>query len=431
MLSHSSAFAFCSMSRFPRFRWALLAALLPFSPISLAAPTSLSEAVKTAFSNNPDLAAAQREIGIAEGERVQAGLIPNPVLSWETEDTRRATRTETITLSQTLELGGKRGARIETARFGQSAADLALSRQADLLRADVTRAWFGALRADTALALAKEAQELARRGVEVAQGRVRAGKASPVEATRAQVQLVETDLGVKRAQTERANQYRALSRILGLAEGEVTALPANTSPSPGLPPASSALQAMLGRSTELQLAQTRMDQADAALSLEQRKRIPDVTLSLGSQYQAAERERVNVIGVSVPLPLFDRNQGNVLSASRRADQSRDLRVAAELSLRSEAATALDQWSTAAVQIQGFERDVLPAARQAVDAATRGFELGKFGYLEVLDAQRTLIGARTQYLDALATATEGRASLERLLGDVAALSPASADIPISH
>lgn len=417
MLSQSGLSKLVPALRSRALRWAVLSTLLPLSPVSVADPLTLSEAIKTAFSENPDIQAARAEIGIAEGERKQAGLIPNPVLSWESEDTRRATRTETVTLSQTLEIGGKRAARVETATFGQSAADLELVRRADALRADVTAAWFATLRAETAVTLAKEAQSLANRGIEVAQGRVRAGKASPVEATRAQVQLVETDLGVRRAETERTNRYRDLYRTLGLADASATPLPSGLSPSPGQPPTRVAIQTAISRSAELQLAQARINQADSALGLERRKRIPDVTVSLGSQYSAEERERVNVVGVSLPLPLFDRNQGNVLAASRRAEQSRDLRNAAELTLRSQASAALDQWSSAAVEVEGFEKEVLPAARQAVQAATRGFELGKFGYLEVLDAQRTLISARGQYLEALARATDGRVALERLVGEV--------------
>ncbi|RMN27497.1 Outer membrane efflux protein, partial [Pseudomonas cannabina] len=137
----------------------------------------------------------------------------------------------------------------------------------------------------------------------------------------------------------------------------------------------------------------------------------------GSQYSREERERVNVVGLSMPLPLFDRNQGNVLAASRRADQSRDLRNAVELKLRTQTQSALDQWSTAAQEVESFNAVILPAAQRAVDTATRGFEMGKFGFLEVLDAQRTLISARSQYLESLATATEARVAIERIHGDL--------------
>ena len=88
-------------------------------------PASWKKAIVIrAFADNPDLAAAQWEIDIAQGGRQQAGLIPNPVASWDAEDTRRSTRTTTVKLSQTLELGGKRGARIEVASRDETAPSL-------------------------------------------------------------------------------------------------------------------------------------------------------------------------------------------------------------------------------------------------------------------------------------------------------------------
>ncbi|MNT28226.1 Cobalt-zinc-cadmium resistance protein CzcC precursor [compost metagenome] len=140
-------------------------------------------------------------------------------------------------------------------------------------------------------------------------------------------------------------------------------------------------------------------------------------MSVGSQYDEAERERVNVVGLSLPIPLFDRNQGNILAAARRADQARDQRNGAELRLRSEVIQALAQWSTAAQEVQDFDRSILPSAQQAVDAATRGFERGKFAFLDVLDAQRTLVAARLQYLQAQAQRSEARVRLERIFGDL--------------
>ena len=119
----------------------------------------------------------------------------------------------------------------------------------------------------------------------------------------------------------------------------------------------------------------------------------------------------------MPLPLFDRNQGNVLSAARRADQARDQRNAVEQRLRSETQTALLQWTRAMHEVETYEQTILPAAQQALDSATRGFEMGKFGFIEVLDAQRTLITARGQYLDSLGAASAARAQVERIYGDL--------------
>ncbi|EGH94969.1 MULTISPECIES: TolC family protein [Pseudomonas syringae group] len=384
--------------------------------VASAQGISLPQALEAAFAHNPELAAAQWEIGVAEGDRQQAGLIPNPVLSWEVEDTRRDTSTTTVMLSQALELGGKRGARIAAAGKGQDAARLELEQRGNELRADVVQAFYAAARAQAGLELARQSRALAERGLHVAEGRVRAGKVSPVEATRAQVQLAETDLLVRRAETLKINSNRELARATGSPTASFERLD-YTDLSPGKSPSSARMMTALNQSAELRLAQTRIEQREAALGSERAKRIPDLTVSVGSQYSREERERVNVVGLSMPLPLFDRNQGNVLAASRRADQSRDLRNAVELKLRTQTQSALDQWSTAAQEVESFNKVILPAAQSAVDTATRGFEMGKFGFLEVLDAQRTLISARSQYLESLATATEARVAIERIHGDL--------------
>lgn len=377
---------------------------------------SLDQALDAAFSQNPDFAAIGREIGIAEGERRQAGLIPNPELSWEVEDTRRATSTTTVTLSQALELGGKRGARIEVAEAGQAIARLELERQRNSLRADVIQAFHAALRAQTALELAQQSQALTERGLRVVEGRVRAGQSSPVEATRAQVQLAQAEAAVRRARTERGVANQVLARLTGSAEARFDRLDASNL-SPGPAPQAEPLLAKVEQTAEWRLAAAQIERGDASLGSEKAQRIPNLTVSLGSQYSREDRERVNVVGLSMPLPLFDRNQGNVLAAARRADQARDLRNAVELRLRSETRSALEQWGTAMGEVQAYDRTILPAAQQAVDTATRGFEMGKFAFLDVLDAQRTLIDARGLYLEALAQATDARAQVERIYGEL--------------
>ncbi|KEY89286.1 TolC family protein [Pseudomonas sp. 17391] len=396
---------------------ALLSLLLAaIGSAQASAGLSLPEALAAAFAQNPELAAAGREVGVAEGERRQAGLLPNPELSWEAEDTRRDTRTTTITLSQPFELGGKRGARVAVATTGQAIAQLELERQRNGLRADVVQAFHTALRAQTALELAQQSQALTERGLRVVQGRVTAGQASPVEATRAQVQLAQAQSEVGRAASQRSVAYQALARLTGSPLATFDHLQA-AKLSPGAAPTAEALLDKVEQTAEWRLAAAQVERGEASLGSEKAQRIPDLTVSLGSQYSREDRERVNVVGLSMPLPLFDRNQGNVLVAARRADQARDLRNAVELRLRSETRSALSQWATAMQEVQAYDRTILPSAQQAVDTATRGFEMGKFAFLDVLDAQRTLIEARGLYLAALAAATDARAQLERVYGDL--------------
>ncbi|HDS1695861.1 MULTISPECIES: TolC family protein [Pseudomonas] len=381
---------------------------------------SLPQALTAAFAQNPELAAAGREIGIADGERRQAGLIPNPELAWEVEDTRRDTSTTTVTLSQPLELGGKRGARLAVAGAGQAIAQLDLERQRNALRADVVQAFHAGVRAQTALELAQQSQVLTERGLRVVQGRVTAGQSSPVEATRAQVQLAQAQTEVRRAKTQRSVAYQALARLMGSPLASFDRLQA-ANLSPGIAPGADTLLEQVEQTVEWRLAAAQVERGDASLGSEKAQRIPNLTVSLGSQYSREDRERVNVVGLSMPLPLFDRNRGNVLAAARRADQARDLRNAVELRLRSETRSAISQWETAMQDVEAYDRTILPAAQQAVDTATRGFEMGKFAFLDVLDAQRTLIEARGLYLQALASATDARAHVERIYGDLDGLS----------
>jgi cobalt-zinc-cadmium efflux system outer membrane protein len=391
--------------------------LLAGADLAQASTLTLEQALQTAFAGNPELAAAQWEIGIAEGDRKQAGLIPNPEVSWEAEDTRRDSRTTTLMLSQPIELGGKRGARIDVASRAQDAAGIELERKRNALRADVIQAFNSAQTAQQRLQLSRQSLQLAEHGLRVAQGRIEAGKSSPVEGTRAQVQLSEVRLELSRAERDQVNAYQQLAQVMGAPMPTSTTVQTLMQGMPPPPPAR--LLERLNETAELRLAKLQIDQREASLALEKSQRIPDLTVSIGSQYSETDRERVNVVGLSMPIPLFNRNQGNVLAAARRSDQARDLRNATELRLRTEIQTTLEQWQTANAEVKAFDQTILPAAQSAVDSATRGFEMGKFGFLDVLDAQRTLISARSQYIQAVSEATDARVRIERIFGELAA------------
>ena len=390
-----------------------------FAAVSSSQTLTMDQALESAFANNPDLAAAQWEIGISQGDRKQAGLIPNPELSWEAEDTRRSSRTTTVMINQPIELGGKRGARIDVASRAQDAASIELERKRNILRAEVIQAFSSASTAQQRLLLSRQSLVLAERGVRVAQGRINSGKSSPIEGTRAEVQLSEVRLELRRAERDEANAYQQLARVMGAPLPSFKSVGESDRTMPNVPEPSLLLN-RIGETAELRLAKLQIDQREASLDLEKSQRVPDLTVSVGSQYDERERERVNVVGLSMPIPLFNRNQGNVLAAARRADQARDLRNSSELRLRTEIQIALDQWMTANTEVTSFNQTILPAAQNAVDTATRGFEMGKFNFLDVLDAQRTLISARNQYIQAIAEATDAWVRIERVFGDVTQL-----------
>jgi cobalt-zinc-cadmium efflux system outer membrane protein len=169
------------------------------------------------------------------------------------------------------------------------------------------------------------------------------------------------------------------------------------------------------------LVQARLEVARrAALSqVELARRTQDLTVLVGSKRERSagslENGRQLVLGLSVPLPLFDRNAGAVLASLRRLDKAQDEQSAALVRQRLELEQAHARLATALQEAALIDADILPGARSAYDAATRGFEAGKFSYLEVLDAQRSLFNARQQSVKAAGEAHRAAADIAILTG----------------
>lgn len=400
--------------------------------IEPAAPLTLRAALALAAGANPELSAARHEVRAVEGALLQAGLSPNPSLAMERVDTRRDTRETTLQLSQPLELGGKRAARVQAAERGRDSAAAELALKGAQVRADVIAAWFAVLAAQEQLRLAREAEELAQRAASATARRVVAGKVSPVEETRARVAASSVRLEAMRADSALATARKRLAGLWGnttprfeRADGAMDALP--TLPEPSAPPGghglpggtqfadAGALQRRLAASPAMALARAQLGRSQALAQVELSRRAPDLTLSIGSKRSEELGRTQAVFGVSVPLPFFDRNQGNVLESARRVDKARDELAATALRLDAELSQARQEYELARRQADALRDDILPGAQSAYDAASTGFDYGKFGFLEVLDAQRTLLQAKSQYLNTLADAHRAMAAIDRILG----------------
>ncbi|MCS0588279.1 TolC family protein [Massilia norwichensis] len=382
-------------------------------PGTSAQPLTLDQAIELALAANPALRSATRSVGIADGAVLQAGTRPNPELSLLTEGTDRNTRTETAQVSQVIELGGKRSARIAAAEQERKLAlDDVDVKRADL-RADVITAYMEALTAQERVVLAQASVDLAHKSTDVTGRRVTAGKLSPVELTRANVaeasaalELIQANADLALAKRRLASLWsstRPLDRSLQTPDAAFARLPAWEDLAGGLEGA-----------PQLRRAQSTVSGRDAQVALERAQRIPDVTVTLGAQRERDPGRSRAVVGLSVPLPLFNRNQGNLLAALRRADQARDDLEVERLRLTQALADAYQRAEVATQQMTALHDRVLPAAQSAYEAAVTGFELGKFGFTDVLDAQRTLFQTRTQYLRALADQYRSIADIHRYI-----------------
>lgn len=375
---------------------------------------TLKQALNLAIEANPDLAIARRELDAVAATRVQAAVFRNPELSVDVQDTRKDSRQTTYWLGQPLELGGKRSARIESAERARDVASAELDMRFAGVRAAVIQGYYEVLSAQERLRLARSSMELANRGLDVASRRVQAGKVSPVEETRARIAASSARIELNQATADLANARKRLSSLWGNPSPRFTEASGELEILPALP----SLQTLTGRlegAPESVRAKQEVSRREAMLKLEEAKRYPDLIVRGGVQRNEVTRENVNVVGLAVAIPIFDRNQGNVLEAKQRVQKARDEQTATDVRLRSELAQAHQRLTVALQEVSDIQKDILPGAQSALDATTRGFELGKFNFLDVLDAQRTLFLARGQYVRALGEVQRTVAEVETILG----------------
>jgi len=366
---------------------------------STGLPLTLGEAISKALAVNPSLRAAALDVAIADGARRQAGVLRNPELSFVREGTQRGTRTQTVQLSQVLELGGKRSARVKLAERERSLADGNLSLARADLRADVTTAYFDALAAQERLQIAQSSLEVAGKAVYAAEKRVAAGRVSPVEQDRSGVAQASARLELAQAQSELSIAMHTLAAYWG-----ETTSPARPLTLPELDltpvPTLDELQRRLDSSPQLRRSRLQVEREEAQVGLDRSQRMPDLTLIVGRQKDDEIGHSQTVLGVSVPIPLFNRNQGSLQASLARAEKARSELDAERLRLHQSLVTVYQRAQLSREQVRSMREDILPKAQRVFDAAVTGFEAGKFSFLDVLDAQRTLLQIRTQYIQAL-------------------------------
>ena len=383
-------------------------------PATAGSVLSLADALALALRGNPELAAATHELGAADGALRQAGAARNPELSLLIEDQQAATRSTTLQWSQPLELGGKRAARVAVAALGRDGADAALAARRANVTAAVMADFAQAQLAQERSRLALATLELARLASAAAAKRVAAGKISPVEESKARVAEAGVRLELSQAKAELLRARGKLASNWGATTVQFASVEtAMVEPAP--PPTLAQLTARLERAPQMARARSELARSQAELRLEKARRTPDVTLLLGAKRNAELGRNQAIFGLSVPLPLFDSNQGNVQAAASRSEQARSELDATAVRLHGQLLAAHGSWTGATEQAQLYRDEILPGATSAYAAAVKGFEFGKFSFLEVLDAQRTLFDAQSGYLRALTDIRLAHADLHGLLG----------------
>jgi cobalt-zinc-cadmium efflux system outer membrane protein len=404
----------------------ILLAAAPLAEIAVANESlTLAEAIHLAAEYNPRLSAATHEVEAFAGAVTQAGVLPNPEigLGGENLGNRRLEggdgRVSSLQIKQLIELGGKRAARVARADAGREYAKMILANERASVSADAAQRFVAVLAAQERLKLTGELLRLAEETTRVVTEKVKAGKVMPLAAIKTEITREAVRIKRINAERELAAARRALTMLWGEREpgfgrvvGELAALPAV--------PDYLQLTARLAQSPLIQRWSRRIVQRKADLDLAKAKGVPDVTIMAGVRRLHELDEDAYIIGASIPLLLFDRNQGGQGEAIGRLAQARDAKVSAEFDAETLLSLTWHRLAAARERVQALKATVLPGAERVFQAVRKGYQYGKFDLLDVLDAQRVLFDSKSQYLAALTEAHYHIIDLERLLGG--ALSP---------
>lgn len=380
----------------------------------------LADALALSLMHNPRLADAAWGVRIGEARAVQAGLLPNPVLEAEVEEfggpgARKefSAAETTIRLSQLIELGGKRGARKRIAGAETILAEYGYESERLTVLTDATLGFIGVVAAQARVELTADLFDLSRETFDTVAERVRAGKVSPVEETKASIEVADGRIALAKARSELVVARKLLAASWGAREPRFAEAAGSLDDVRDIPPYE-AMRKLLEQNPEVARWAAEMERRFADLALERAERMFDMTLSAGVKRFEERDDYTLSIGLSLPLPLFDRNQGGVREALYRLEQTRHR--AAESGIRT--STALVEWyealAGARMEAVALKDEIIPAARLAFEAARQGYRQGKFGYLEVLDAERTYAINSGRLLDTLERYHRAVAVVESLI-----------------
>lgn len=389
-----------------------------------AGRVTLRDALVLALRQSPELASFAWEVRARESLAIQAGRPPNPVADILFEDLGASGRAgdadrvvqpqATVQLSQLIELGGKRAARRTLAGLDRDLAewDFETARIDVLTR--VTSAFLDVLVSQQAVALAERTRALVEQVDQTVRSRVEAGVVSPIEQTKAGVALAMTRIDEQRTRRALTADRTALAALWGEGSAVFESVEGEVRPPAALPAFDTLVQHVV-RNPDVARWTAEIARRDAARALEAARAVPDVTVSAGYRRFTEVDGNALVIGASIPLPFADRNRAGIQAAAQRVAQAREGERAARARITTALAAAYRDLAGAHDEATALTGGVLPGARSAFAAIEEGYRLGRFGYLEVLDAQRTLVSAEVQHLRALAGVQKAVAQIERLTG----------------
>lgn len=382
---------------------------------------TLAGAVQTALQRNPELAVSEYTLKSSEARITQAGVRPNPTLSVELEDflgTGEASGMKslqtTLSLSQVIELGDKRQLRRNAASSNLELDSIVRQAQQLDVLAEVTRRFIAVAAAQEKLKLAERTVMLNETTLRAIDTRVQAARSPEAERSRARIALTRARLEQQHSSVDLQSARHSLAAMWGSNSPTFTQASADLFALPETASYATLMQDLLSNPDFIRFAsETRV--RDAELQLAQAQRRANLNLSIGVRRLEASDDSALVAGFSIPLQVFDRNQGTIQEATLRRAQTQAQQQAAQIKAEATLYGLYLELQANRTRMNTLRNEALPQAQQALEQTQYGYERGRFSYLELAEAQRELLELESAAIDAAADSQRMLCEIERLTG----------------
>ena len=379
---------------------------------------TLADVQNLAFTNNPAYARAAANLSALRGKWLQAGLPPNPIVSLGQQQTgsRGLAEQDGVSITQEFIRGGK--LQLSRQAVGQEVAraEQQLFAQEQRILTDVRIAYFNAVVARRKNDVAAELVRIAEEGVEIAKRLDKGDDIGKNDILEAQIELANAQISYRKSVNRISAAWQALAAVTGTPHLQMTQLEDNLEALPRQRSWPETVERLLSSSPELAAAAANVERARSSLARASVEAVPNVTFNglVNWRDNGIKGRSDGAVLVSVPVPLWNRNQGSVIQAQGELAVAQQSLEVLSLDLRHRLASVFERYVNAKQQVEQYRGQILPAAREALELTRRNFQKGLVLYDDLLTSQRTNVQANRDYLDSLQDLWVADAEIEGLL-----------------
>jgi len=379
---------------------------------------SLEEALKIAIEKNPQLQSTRDQIDAAIGSLRQSKLYPNPVLGLLAEEIPSNElglnqSQNLVGITQPIITGGKRGLGIKVSEKSKEKDEF--ERDAVLLAvmADTKKAFYKVVADQEGYAIAKKVEEIAKGIYESEKVRFDAGEVAITNVLRAEVELSKARNLVSNAEGNLQNSIKELQTVMGIPEEIINGVMGKLLTKPEELSLHELELNMKSNQPVLKASRKNIEIAETQLTLGKRQAIPDINVSAGYKRLTLENLDTVQMGIEIPAPFFNRNQGNIQKGKALSRKAKSENLSVYNDLLFQLKRNFNSYNVERKRVIEYGDKILPKAEESLKLITRGYREGEFDYIDLLDAQRTWAETRISYIESLKNLNLFIADIERL------------------